>query len=440
METLPATLSSEEELIRAIVANSDVLGDVASIVSEEDFLTPLRGAYRTLLNAWLDGETIDETTILALFEKAGVLEDIGGHSRILDLATGTPSAAEFHAREVHRNGSLWRLRLLSVGLQQRTNESGADPTEIQLWLDGEVTSNMEEEAGTVPEFSDAVAETLDWLEAEDNEPRLSTGFVDLDDIMNGGMAAGQMIVVAARPGRGKSVLAVDLCRHASLRLGKNVAFFSLEMSRRELILRILAAEMNIRLGTLVQHKMTEEDWGKVAEKTEDILEADFHIDDSPTMTMLDIKARTRQLNHKKKLDLVVIDYLQLLSSGRDIQDRQAEVSSISRDVKLLAKELECPIIAVAQLNREVEKRGDGAEPKLSDLRESGSLEQDADVVLMINRPDAEDMDHERAGEADFILVKQRGGRIGKVTVAHQLHYAKFANFQPPPIEYLVPNS
>lgn len=440
MSDLPATLNSEQELIRSIVANADVLGEVSVIVSADDFLTVSGIAYRVLLQAWLDGETIDPTTITALFEKAGVLDDIGGISAVLDMATGMPSQAEFHAKEVHRNGALWRLKLLATGLSQRAQSPGAEPTEIQAWLDGEITNNTDDGDSKISELSEVLDETLTWLNEDDDEPRLPTGFPDLDNMMNGGMGQGQMIVVAARPGRGKSVLAVDISRHVALRLHKNVAFFSLEMSKREVMLRILAAETNTRLSNLMRHEATPEDWTRLSEHVEELMESNFYIDDDPNLTMVDIKSKTRRLSHRHPLDLVVIDYLQLLSSGKDYKDRQHEVSDMSRQVKLLAKELGCPIIAVAQLNRNVEQRGEDATPKLSDLRESGSLEQDADMVLMINRPDAEDMDHARAGEADFLVVKNRAGRIGTVKVAHQLHFAKFANFVPPTVDYLTPKS
>lgn len=420
--------NSERELIRAVLANPNVLADVIDIVSPRDFQNYQHQVlYQTILEAWNDGDTVDVTTLPILLESKGVLQAAGGYDALIGLSTGTPSSATFHAQEVRRAAELWRLNLMGKELAQRASAAGADPADVKVWADETFDEVSEESHGKIETFAETMNETLTWLSDEDDTVFLPTGFTDLDRLLNGGLRAGQMVVVAARPGRGKSVLSVDIARHAALHLGKSVAFFSLEMSRRELALRVLSAETNTRLSLLVQHKPDEVDWDKFTPITEKMNDAKFFIDDTPSMTMMDIRAKARQLHNRHGLDLVCVDYLQLLSSGKKVESRQQEVSEFSRQIKLLAKELECPVIAVAQLNRAVEQRGDDAVPKLSDLRESGSLEQDADIVLMINRPDAEDMDHARAGEADFIIAKQRGGQIGTVTVAHMLHMAKFVD-------------
>lgn len=420
--------NSERELVRAVLANPNVLADVIDNVSPRDFQNYRNQTlYTVILDAWNAGETVDATTLPIILESKNLIEAIGGYEALIDLSLGTPSSATFHAQQVRKDAELWRLNLLGKEMAQRTQTVYADPDEIRAWADEKFDAVAEESHGKLETFAATMDDTLEWLSKDDDTVYLPTGFANLDRLLNGGLRAGQMVVVAARPGRGKSVLSVDIARHAALHQGKSVAFFSLEMSKRELALRILAAETNTRLALLVQHKPEEIDWDNFTAVTDRMNDANLFIDDTPSLTMTDIRAKARQLNNRHGLDLICIDYLQLLSSGKKVESRQQEVSEFSRQVKLLAKELECPVIAVCQLNRGVEQRGDDAKPKLSDLRESGSLEQDADIVLLIDRPDAENMDHARAGEADFIIAKQRGGQIGTVTVPHLLHYAKFAD-------------
>jgi replicative DNA helicase len=223
-----------------------------------------------------------------------------------------------------------------------------------------------------------------------------------------------------------STLGLDFARSCSITHRMTSVIFSLEMSRTEIVMRMLSAEAKIRLQDMRGGRMTDDDWTRLARRMSEVSEAPLFVDDSPNMTMMEIRAKARRLKQRHDLKLVVVDYMQLMTSGRKVESRQQEVSEFSRQLKLLAKELEVPVIAISQLNRGPEQRTD-KRPMLSDLRESGSLEQDADMVILIHRPDAFERDDPRAGEADLILAKHRAGPTATVTVAHQLHYSRFAD-------------
>ncbi len=254
---------------------------------------------------------------------------------------------------------------------------------------------------------------------------MPTGFADLDELTNG-FHGGQMIIVAARPAMGKSTLALDFCRAASIHNNLASVFFSLEMTRAEIAMRLLSAEAKIPLNHIRNGNMTDEDWDKMARKMGDVSAAPMFIDDSPNMTMMEIRSKARRLKQKHDLKLIVIDYMQLMSSGKKVESRQLEVSEFSRQIKLLAKEIDCPVIALSQLNRGPEQRAD-KKPMAADLRESGSLEQDADMIILLHREDVYEKESTRPGEADLIVAKHRNGPTRDITVAFQGHYSRFVD-------------
>jgi replicative DNA helicase len=271
--------------------------------------------------------------------------------------------------------------------------------------------------------------TMDEIDEIANRGGLSigvpTGFTDLDALTNG-LHPGQMVIIAARPGVGKSTLALDIARNASVKHSQTSVIFSLEMSKSEITMRLLSAEAGVKLAQMRSGRMQDSDWQKIVRRMSEISDAPLFIDDSPNMTMMEIRAKARRLKQRHDLKLIVLDYLQLMTSGKKVESRQQEVSEFSRQMKLLAKELEVPVIAISQLNRGPEQRTD-KRPMLSDLRESGSLEQDADMVILVHRPDVWESDDPRAGEADLIVAKHRNGQTMTVTVAHQLHYSRFTD-------------
>lgn len=254
-----------------------------------------------------------------------------------------------------------------------------------------------------------------------------TGFHDLDDLTNGFHPPGQMIIVAARPAMGKSTLALDFARAAAVGNDLPTIIFSLEMGRAEIAMRLLSAEASVSLQNMRKGTVDSRDWTTIASTRGRINDAPLYIDDSPNMTLVEIRAKCRRLKQRVGLKMVVIDYLQLMTSGKRVESRQQEVSEFSRALKLLAKELQVPVIALSQLNRGPEQRADKM-PALSDLRESGSIEQDADMVILLHREDAYERDSPpRAGEADLIVAKHRNGPTRTVTVAFHGHFSRFTD-------------
>ncbi|RYE76289.1 MAG: replicative DNA helicase, partial [Myxococcales bacterium] len=278
-------------------------------------------------------------------------------------------------------------------------------------------------------LSEIMESTLDEIEAISNRDGgltgVPTGLMDLDELTNG-LQAGQMVIVAARPGCGKSTFGLDLCRAASIHKNMTSCFFSLEMNRSEITMRLLSAEAKIPLNHIRNGPMTEDDWAKLGPKMGEVSSAPMFIDDSPNMTMMEIRAKARRLKQRHDLKLIVLDYLQLMSSGKKVESRQVEVSEFSRQIKLLAKELEIPIVALSQLNRGSEQRSD-KRPMISDLRESGSLEQDADIVILLHREDLYEKESTRPGEADIMVAKHRNGPTRDIVAAFQGHYSRFVD-------------
>jgi replicative DNA helicase len=278
-------------------------------------------------------------------------------------------------------------------------------------------------------LSDSLEDAIREIESAQNRggdmTGIPTGFTDLDAYTHG-LHPGQLIIVAARPAVGKSTFALDIARHAAVKHKKATIFFSLEMGRAEIAMRMLSAESSIYLQSMRKGTVTEADWAKLASVRGSINDAPLFIDDSPNMSLVEIRAKCRRLAQQVDLKMVVIDYIQLMSSGKKVESRQQEVSEFSRALKLLAKELQIPVVALSQLNRQAEQSKD-KRPEISHLRESGSLEQDADVVVLLHREGIYERDHPRAGEADIILAKQRNGPTGTVVVAFHGQYSRFVN-------------
>ncbi|MEY2841923.1 MAG: replicative helicase, partial [Actinomycetota bacterium] len=273
----------------------------------------------------------------------------------------------------------------------------------------------------------AALDQIEKMQSGELAEGVKTGFKDLDSLTNG-LHPGNMIVVAARPAVGKSTLGLDIARSAAIHNGDCSVIFSLEMSRSEITMRMLSAEARVSLNNIRSGTLSDDEWARLARRMGEINDAPLFIDDSPNLSMMEIRAKARRLKQRHDLKLVVIDYLQLMSSGKKVENRQQEVSEFSRQLKLLAKELNVPVIAISQLNRSPEQRSD-KKPMLSDLRESGSIEQDADVVILLHRDDLYDPQN-RSGEADLIVAKHRNGPTKTVTVASLLHFAKFADMAP----------
>jgi replicative DNA helicase len=431
--TPPQDLSAEQSVLGGMLLSKDAIADVIEVLRGAEFYKP---AHQTIYDAILDlygrGEPADAITVSARLATDGELNRIGGAPYLHTLVSSVPTAANagYYARIVHERAILRRLveagtRIVQLGYT-------ADGTEVDDAVDHaqalvyDVTETRTSE-DYVP-LGAIMHETIDELDAIASHGGafngVPTGFTDLDSVTHG-LHPGQLIVIAARPAFGKSTLGLDIARSASLRHGLTSAIFSLEMSRSEIAMRLLAAESQVPMNHMRGGTVSDEQWDRLAQKMGEHTEAPLFIDDSPNMSMMEIRAKCRRLKQRNDLRLVIIDYLQLMSSGKRVESRQQEVAEFSRALKLLAKELKVPVIAIAQLNRSSEQRAD-RRPMLSDLRESGAIEQDADVVLLIHREDFYDQE-QRPGEADFILAKHRNGPTTTVTVSFQGHYSRFVD-------------
>jgi replicative DNA helicase len=431
----PQDLAAEQSVLGGMMLSKDAIADVVEVLSPGDFYRPAHQAvYDCILDLYGRGEPADPITVSAELERRGELGRVGGAPYLHTLIATVPTAANagYYAEIVAEKAVLRRLveagtRIVQMGY------NGAEGAEIDEVVDRaqaaiyEVTERrMSEDYASLEDLLQPTMDEIDAIASRGGSSLgIPTGFADLDEVTNG-LHPGQMIIVAARPGVGKSTLGLDFARSCSVKHSMTSVIFSLEMSRTEIVMRMLSAEAKIRLADMRGGRMTDDDWTRLARRMSEISEAPLFVDDSPNLTMMEIRAKARRLKQRNDLKLVVVDYLQLMTSGKRVESRQQEVSEFSRALKLLAKELEVPVIAISQLNRGPEQRTD-KRPMLADLRESGSLEQDADMVILINRPDAWERDDPRAGEADLILAKHRAGPTSTITVAHQLHYSRFAD-------------
>lgn len=418
-----------------MLLSANAVAEIVEIVTPDDFYHPRHQIiYRAIIDLFSEGKEVDALVVRGRLDRGNDLERIGGAPYLHDLVSSVPTAANarYYAEIVAEKAILRRLvdagtRVVQLGYE------GTEGAEIDAVLDmaqqevfAIAQKNSAEDYAVLADILDDTMDELSQIAENGGLAKgVPTGFVDLDNLTNG-LHGGQMIIIAARPGVGKSTLALDFMRSCSIKHGKPSIIFSLEMSKSEILMRLISAETDIKLTDMRSGRMTDEQWAKLARRVGELEQAPIFIDDSANLTMMEIRSKARKLKQKHDLQMIVVDYLQLMSSGKRVESRQQEVSEFSRSLKLLAKELDVPLIAISQLNRGPESRTD-KRPQIADLRESGSLEQDADMVMLLYRPDSQDKENERAGEADIILAKHRGGPIDTIAVAHQLHYSRFVD-------------
>ena len=410
--TPPQDVAAEQSVIGAMLLSKDAIADVVEQVREHDFYRPNHQTlFSTVIDLYSRGEPADAVTVAAELTRSGELAKIGGAAYLHTLVASVPTAANagYYARIVKEKAILRRLVEAGTRIVQMSYNETSDDYQK---LDKLMNQALEE--------MNAIAQHGDKLVG------IPTGFAEMDRLLNG-LQPGQLIMLAARPGMGKSTLGLDFARAASIKNNATAAVFSLEMGRNEIVMRLLSSESSIGLTAMRSGKMNEADWQKLARKMSNVSNAPLFIDDSPNLTITEIRAKCRRLKQRHDLKLVVVDYLQLMTSGKRVESRQQEVSEFSRSLKLLAKELDVPVVAISQLNRGPEQRTD-KRPMLSDLRESGSLEQDSDVVILIHREEHYDKDA-RPGEADLIVAKHRNGPTATITVSFQGHYSRFTEMQ-----------
>jgi replicative DNA helicase len=429
----PHNLDAEQSVLGAMMASKEAIANVVEVLQAEDFYQPAHvEIFEAIMSIFGRGEAPDAITVAEELKRRGTLETIGGKPYILGLldAYPTASSAARYARIVEEHSRLRRLvdagnKVQEIGFAIPENvDAAVDEAEEIIYqvADRRLRNDLQV---IKPLLNESMEEIEKLYERGESITGTASGFHDLDEITSG-FQPSNLIIVAARPSMGKSALMSDFALHAALKGNKPVVLFNLEMSRHELVKRFLASDAKVDAQRLAKGSLQEQDWTRLSASLGRLAEAPIFIDDSANVTLMEIRAKCRRIKQKHGLGLVIIDYLQLMQSPSKSENRQQEVSEISRNLKILARELHVPVICASQLNRGVEYRSD-KRPLLGDLRESGSIEQDSDVVMFIYRDEVYNPDSEARGEAELLIAKHRNGPTGVVRLAFMNQYTKFAS-------------
>ena len=434
--TPPQNIEAEQAVLGAIFIEPESLTTAAEILLPEDFY---RSSHQQIFSVMLKlndlGKAVDVVTVSEELASSGKLENIGGISYLMELANAVPTAAniEYYAKIVEEKSLLRRLIRTATDIAKEgyTREDEVDTllTEAERKI-LEVANRKN--TGDFQNIRDVLVKTYDHIEQLHNRKGeitgIPTGFHELDR-MTAGFQKNDLIIVAARPSVGKTAFALNIAQNVATKTEHNVAIFSPELVAEQLVMRMLSSEGNINSQNLRTGALTDEDWRKLTMAMGSLSNAGIYIDDTPGIRVQEIRAKCRRLKQEKGLGMVIIDYLQLIQgSSKRAENRQQEVSEISRSLKALARELEIPVIALSQLSRSVEQRTD-KRPMMSDIRESGSIEQDADIVAFLYRDDYYDQNTENKNIIEIIIAKQRNGPVGTVQLAFAKEYNKFVNLE-----------
>ncbi|MDR0788949.1 MAG: replicative DNA helicase [Bifidobacteriaceae bacterium] len=431
-EQLPNNLEAEKSILGAMLLDFEgVVESLERIKPEYFYSNRNKIIFETLFRIYMEGNPITTISVIEMLESNGNLQRAGGATYIaglMDVST-TSSNIDYYIDIVSEKAL--RRSIINAGQQIISvghSKGGETADQILEQAENQVLNISNQRIGSDFRKLDTVLDEVfpkDGSRKDSTATAISTGFADLDKLITG-FLPGQLIIVAARPSVGKSTLGLDFMRHASIMHKVPSILFSLEMSYQEIVERLMSAESSIELNKIRKNFMNTKEKQVFYANVNRVYDAPLLIDDSPELNMTHIRSKATRLKETNDLKLIVIDYLQLMQSGEKHDNRAAEVGSISRSLKKLAKQLEVPIIAMAQLNRKSEE-GKGRRPMMSDLRESGSIEQDADVILLIHREDVENKKSERPGEADLIVAKQRNGATGDVKLLFQGSKSRFAS-------------
>jgi replicative DNA helicase len=435
----PHSIEAEQAVLGGLMIDAAAWDQIADRVMAEDFY---RNDHRLIFTATAGlierNQPCDAVTLSGHLESQGVLEQVGGLAYLGTLARDTPTAANIRAyADIVRERSVLR-QLISAGnaivgsaLEPEGREAReiVDDAERAVFEIAERGSRGKVGFRQVKAILPDVVNRIDELYHSDGKlTGIATGFKQLDE-MTSGLQPGDLIIIAGRPSMGKSTLAVNMAENAALGAKKSAAIFSMEMSAESLTLRMLSSLGRINQSHLRSGRLEEDDWPRIDSAMTQLGTASIHIDETPGLTPTEIRARARRLKRERGLDLIVVDYLQLMQVAGTKENRATEISEISRSLKALAKELKVPVLALSQLNRGVEQRTE-KKPVMSDLRESGAIEQDADVILLIYREEVYEPNTTRKGIADIIIAKQRNGPTGEVQLTFLGQYTKFENYAP----------
>jgi len=437
----PHSIEAEQSLIGGLLLDNSAWDRIADIVNETDFYRDdHRRIFRRIRQLVEQAKPADVVTVFEAIEKHNEIEQAGGLAYLSEIANNTPSAANIrrYAEIVHERAVL--RRLVAVGDEiaaSALNPAGKDVKQLLDQAEAKVFEIAESGARTSQGFVaiqpllGEVVDRIQELYEQENPSEITgvpTGFVDLDRL-TAGLQPGDMIVIAGRPSMGKTAFALNIAEHVGVDLGLPVAIFSLEMSGPQLAMRFLSSVGRLDAHRIRTGRLNDDEWDKMTVALGKLHNAPIHIDESGALNATDLRARARRLARQfgGKLGLIVIDYLQLMTSTRDGENRATEISEISRSIKALAKELQVPVLALSQLSRKVEERND-KRPLMSDLRESGAIEQDADIILMMYREEYYKPDTQEKGVAEVIIGKHRNGPTGMVKLTFLGEYTKFVSF------------
>ena len=433
----PHDLEAEQAIIGSMLTDKDAVISATETLKKEDFYRDDNQViYEAILNLNSRGEPIDIITVKAELESMGMFDKVGGLEYLSELPEKVPTTAnaEKYVRIVSEKATLREL----IKTANEIIELGYDPTEdvdeIMEGAEKRIFNVMQgKNQKGYEQIKDVLVESFTKLEELYNRKQhitgVPTGFVELD-YKTAGLHGSDLVLIAARPAMGKTAFALNIATNAALKANVPVAVFSLEMSKEQLVNRILCSESMVDSNKVRTGKLEEDDWGKLAASIGPLSEAEIYIDDTPGISITEIRAKCRKLKIEKDIGLIVIDYLQLVqgSNNRKNGSREQEISEISRSLKILAKELNVPVVALSQLSRAAEKRDD-KRPMLSDLRESGAIEQDADIVMFLYRDDYYNPESEKKDIAEVIIAKHRGGSTGTIELLWMGNYTKFVNLE-----------
>ena len=430
----PHNLEAEQSVLGAMILDKDAIIDASEIlVADEFYKEAHREIFTAIITLFNRNEPVDLVTLSHELEIKGVLDSLGGMSYLSDLTNAgiITTNAKYYAKIISEKAVLRRLIFASSEII----EKGYDSEEADVLLDIAEQHifdiSQKKSRDGFSKIDEILMVTFDNIEKLYHDKGvttgLSTGFIDLDR-KTSGLQKSDMILIAARPSMGKTAFSINVCQNAALRSGASVAIFSLEMSKDQLVQRMLSAEAHIPIQDLRNGRLEDEDWTRLASAMGPLSQAKIFIDDTPGISVTEMRAKCRRLKMEHGLDLIMIDYLQLMSGGGKQESRQQEISMISRNLKGLAREMDCPVIALSQLSRAPELRADHR-PILSDLRESGAIEQDADIVMFLYRDEYYFQDSEKKNIGELIIAKQRNGETGNLELAWIGQFTKFANLE-----------
>ena len=431
----PHSIEAEQSVLGSMILDREAIVTSIEILKAGDFYKEAHSEiYEAITNIFTKDEPVDLITLSEELRKRNTLEAIGGILYIANLSEGVSTTAniKFYCEIVEEKSTLRKLikasnEIIAKGYEDEENiENIVELAEKKIF---DITQKRNQE-GLEPIKSvllDSFTKIEKLSQSSGGLTGLTTGFIDLDN-KTSGLQKSDLILVAARPAMGKTAFSLNIVVNAALKGEGSVAFFSLEMSKDQLVQRMLSSESHVELQKIINGRLTEEDWPKLVSSMGPLSQADIYIDDTPGITLMDLKAKCRKLKIEKGLDLIMIDYLQLMSGEGKNENRQQEISNISRGLKGLAKEMDCPVVALSQLSRAPEMRSDHR-PILSDLRESGAIEQDADIVMFLYRDEYYHEDSDKKNIGEVIIAKHRNGPTGAIELVFMGEFTKFLNME-----------